>query len=233
MRLAEQDENQRIRMPAANLGDFVSGMAVTGRNSAQILARHTVEPVDRGAWSRAVTAARKMESSHIPNPDRSGCAGEVRLRQSHRATIRRGCAGRAKKSSRLRAQRGDPQNAAGSRSDGEIALRIRERMVVADQRDSRPTAISSRTGIQNPLVGAVGIAEIANILAPPAGSLARISRSTLAMAWSWAALRRDRKMPVVAIRSRPSVETRLAASQCRGLIEGPRHLHQTVHLPRS
>src|SRR5580658_1689144 len=29
--------------------------------------------------------------------------------------------------------------------------------------------------------------------------MARISRSTLAMAWSWAALRRDRKMLVVAI----------------------------------
>jgi hypothetical protein len=31
--------------------------------------------------------------------------------------------------------------------------------------------------------------------------MARISRSTLAMAWSWAALRRDRKMSVFAINS--------------------------------
>ena len=35
-------------MPAAHFGDFVGGVTVAGGNSAQILARHAVETIDRG-----------------------------------------------------------------------------------------------------------------------------------------------------------------------------------------
>ncbi len=49
MRLAEQDEDKSVRMTTADFGDLVGGVTVAGCNPAQILARHTVEAIDRGA----------------------------------------------------------------------------------------------------------------------------------------------------------------------------------------
>ncbi|MGD0600174.1 MAG: hypothetical protein ABR988_10140 [Terriglobales bacterium] len=105
-------------------------------------------------------------------------------------------------------------------------------MVVADQNDSSVgDLVADIAGGENLLVGAVGLAKVAEIFAsggginganltllrPAAGSMARISRSTLAIAWSWAALRRDRKMPVVAINPSLVVRRSLSLTNCRSL----------------
>src|ERR1039458_1902991 len=63
MRLAEQDKNKCVRMPAADFTDLVRRVAVARCNSAQILARHTIEPVNRG---RVVPSGRKQFAKWSP-----------------------------------------------------------------------------------------------------------------------------------------------------------------------
>src|SRR5258708_23827482 len=48
MRLAEQRNDERVRMAAAELGNLVGGVAITGSDLAQVFARHAIQPVDCG-----------------------------------------------------------------------------------------------------------------------------------------------------------------------------------------
>src|SRR5258708_25255711 len=49
MRLAEQRNDERVRMAASQIGNLVGSVPVTSSDFAQIFARHAIEPVDGGA----------------------------------------------------------------------------------------------------------------------------------------------------------------------------------------
>src|SRR5258708_5307457 len=49
VRLSEQHQDERVRIAAAKFGDLIGGVAVTGSNLAQVFARHAIQPVDGGA----------------------------------------------------------------------------------------------------------------------------------------------------------------------------------------
>jgi hypothetical protein len=49
MRLTEQHNDERVRIAAAEFGNLVGGMAITGSDLAQVFARHAIKTVDGGA----------------------------------------------------------------------------------------------------------------------------------------------------------------------------------------
>src|SRR6266481_2670071 len=49
MRLAEQYDDKRVRMAAAEIGNLVGGVPVTSSDFAQVFARHAIKAVDGGA----------------------------------------------------------------------------------------------------------------------------------------------------------------------------------------
>src|ERR1700675_609322 len=48
VRLTEQHNDERVRIAAAELGNLFGGVAVAGSDLAQVFARHAIKPVDGG-----------------------------------------------------------------------------------------------------------------------------------------------------------------------------------------
>src|ERR1700685_2199679 len=137
VRLAEKDQQQRVGMTAGKFSNLVGGIAVTSADFAQILARHAIEPVNGGAtvaggreqfvkWS-PIVAPVEFETDALaqfvfvnlaaaPFVDDVLVAGKNRFDSEHHGAL-------------VQFEIAEQQS--------QIALRVRQRVVVADQNDSR------------------------------------------------------------------------------------------------
>jgi len=99
MRLAEQRNDERVRMAAAELGNLVGGVAITGSDLAQVFARHAIQPVDGGA---TVTGGgeqfEKWSPIVSPIEFEADALAQLGFVNFAALAIRRECAGRGKKS---------------------------------------------------------------------------------------------------------------------------------------
>src|SRR5260370_31508619 len=166
VRLPKKNQYQRVGMTLAELGYLVGGVAVAGSDLAQIFAGHAIEPVDGGAvvagggkqlvkWS-PIVAPVEVE------PDALAQLVFVNLAASpfvENVLVARKNGFDSQHYMAL-AEFGIAEER------GQIALRVGQGMVVADQNDSgfRGFATHIARG-QNFLVGAVRLAELAKIIA--------------------------------------------------------------------
>src|SRR4029077_9808975 len=137
MRLTEQRNDERVRMAAAKFGNLVGGMAVAGSDLAQVFARHAIKPVDGGAvvagggeqfvkWSPFVSPvefetdalAQLAFVDFAPEPfvENMLVAGKNSFDSQHY---------------------GAPVEFEIAQERSQIALRIGQGVIVADQNDSR------------------------------------------------------------------------------------------------
>src|SRR6202171_1527104 len=167
MRLSEQRNDERVRIAAAEFGNLIGRMAIAGSDLAQVFARHAIKAVDGGAavagggeqfvkWSPVVSpvefepdALAKLAFVNFaaePFVENMLVAGKNSFHSQHyRAPVE--------------------FEIAEERS--QIALRIGQGMIVADQDDSRfGDFLADIIGVQNFLIGAIGVAKVAEIFAP-------------------------------------------------------------------
>ena len=143
MRLAEEDEDERVGMPVAYFGNLVGGVAVAGSDIAQVFARHAIESVDRARPHRGrQRAVRKMGPSRIPSQGRSGCAGGVRLVNLSAQPLVENVLVAGKNRFHSEHERALVQSRV-PQERSKIALRVGQGVVVADQARMPASAISS------------------------------------------------------------------------------------------
>src|SRR5208337_1883925 len=170
MRLAEQHNDQRAGMLAAKVGNLVGGMAVAGPDLAQIFAGNAIEPVDGCALvagggeqfvkCQPVVSPVKIEANALaqfmfinlasePFVENVLIAGKNCFQSQHyRALVEFGVA----------------------KERGQIALRVGQGVVVADQNGSGlGNFVADVAGSENVLVGAISFVKIAQILASGRG----------------------------------------------------------------
>ena len=158
-------------MALADFSNLVGGVPVARSDLAQIFARHAIEPVDGCAVvASGARAVRKMASSRIPSRVRNGHAGAVQPSSiSPRNHSSRMCWSREKMVS-TPSTTGRWWRSRSQSSEARIALRVGQGVVVADQDDSGVGYFAADiAGGENLLVGAVGLAKIAKILASGGG----------------------------------------------------------------
>src|ERR1035441_5275448 len=170
MRLAEENQNERAGMAAAKFRNLVGGVPVARPDFTHIFARHAIEPVDRGAvvpgsrkqfvkWSplvspvefKAYALAQLVLVNFAAQPffENVLIAGENSFHSQHDGAL---------------VQFGFTEQRR------QVALRVGQGVVVADQNDSSfGDFVAHIARGQNSLVGAVGLAKVAKILASGGG----------------------------------------------------------------
>ena len=170
MRLAEKNEDERVRMVEAQFGDLVSGVPVTSSDFAQIFARHAIESVDPCAmvagggeqfveWTPVVSPV-EFEADALaqfvfvnlaadPFVKNVLVAGKNGFDSQHYRTL---------------------VEFEIAKERGQVALRGGQGMIVADQNGSGPGDFAADIArAKNFLVGAVGFAKVAKIFTSGGG----------------------------------------------------------------
>src|ERR1035441_8908957 len=170
VRLAEQHDDERAGMPAAEFGNLVGGVAVTGANFAQIFARHAIKAID-GCAVVAGGGEQFVKRSPVVSP--------VEFETDALAQFVFGNLGAEPfvENMLVAGKNGFDSQHYGALVEfriaedrGEIALRVGQGVVVSDQNDSSVgDLVADIAGGENLLVGAVSLAKVAEIFASGGG----------------------------------------------------------------